>query len=195
MAFSIPPCPKCSGVLREQAFDAARCRCGFEVDSLGLRAAARLPEGERAAYLVARGNMVPIPQHEPGIRVGRDAAALHEIGWDHRWSRWRYGEMLADLAATEGAPCDEVRRRRVQPVERAAARMGTQQARTTMSERVQQFRQEDGFIYLGGLSIGDAVVPPTDLLTLLQVLSTAIAVEGTDEQRDIARKIFRSWLP
>lgn len=64
-----------------------------------------------------------------------------------------------------------------------------------MSERVSRFRQHDGFVYLGGLSIGEAVVPPTDLLTLLQVLSTAIATNGTDEDRDIARKIFRSWLP
>lgn len=34
-----------------------------------------------------------------------------------------------------------------------------------MSERVSKFRQHDGFIYLGGLSIGESVVPPTDLLT------------------------------
>lgn len=64
-----------------------------------------------------------------------------------------------------------------------------------MSERVGTFRQHDGFIYLGGLSIGDAVVTPLDLNTLLQTVCTAIAVEGTDEQKDIARKIFRSWLP
>ena len=49
-----------------------------------------------------------------------------------------------------------------------------------MRERVGKFRQHEGFIYLGGLSIGEAVVPPTDLLTLLQVLATAIATEGTD---------------
>lgn len=94
MAFPIPSCPKCAGVLRPLACDAVRCRCGFEVDGIHLYKTRYMPEGEHAAHLLARGRMVPIPQHEAGARVGRDAAALHEIGWDHRWERWDFGSRL-----------------------------------------------------------------------------------------------------
>jgi len=88
-AFLTPPCPKRAGVLRpSHAADVARCQCGFEVDGIHLYATRKFSESERAAQLLARGRMVPIPQHEPGVRVGRDAAALRDVGWDHRWEQW-----------------------------------------------------------------------------------------------------------
>lgn len=110
MAFLIPPCPKCSGVLRSRPdIDAARCRCGFEVDGMSLHSASRLPESGRAVYLLAHGRTVPIPQHEPGIRVGPDAGALRSFGWDHRYEPWRPGSDRAAIAGVVAATAIERR--------------------------------------------------------------------------------------
>lgn len=103
MAFLIPPCPKCSGVLRSlPEFDGARCRCEFEVDGISLHVASRLPFADRASHLLKVGRMVPIPQHLPGVRVGPDAGALRADGWDHRYEPWRPGDTSVVAAAVDG---------------------------------------------------------------------------------------------
>ena len=65
----------------------------------------------------------------------------------------------------------------------------------TPAYRADQFRYEKGFVYVSVPGIGDVVVSPIDILPLLSTVAGALRDGHDDETCQLARRIFRSFLP
>ena len=90
---SLPPCPKCYGMMRATEFDGACCRCGFEIEHEAIARAMQRTGDDRRDALLARGRMVSPPDAKPGIHISEAFADLHAMCWDGR------SASMADLVA------------------------------------------------------------------------------------------------